>query len=158
MKAKNLLKMAVAAFLISGMGASNAMAANNANGTANANVITPISIVNDGIPLNFASALPGETIVVTPGGVGSGSSLSSPGTYTATTFAVTGANGQTYTAGIPANVVMSPVMVNDVVLNCTVDNAGVVPETISCGGSLLIDASDAVGAHTGTFNVTANYP
>lgn len=149
--------MAVAAFLISGMSASNAMAVSS-TGQANANVILPITIT-PGDDLRFGTGQPGETLIILKDGTttnnGSALAVSVQGVFGRASFSVGGETSQTFTVTPDATVTLGT-LTNAASLAC--DLSGTVPQDIYCGGTLLLDPLDTPGPHSGSFNVSVDYP
>ncbi len=138
--------------------ASNAMAASDA-GQATANVITPISIANTS-DLSFGNGLPGDTLVITQAGAGSGTVLSDKGTHSAAGFDVNGGNVQTYNITHDGPVAMTGTAgTASATLDCptagTLNATGA--DSFACGGSVDLTGTVA-GNLSGTFNVTVEYP
>jgi uncharacterized protein DUF4402 len=166
MKAKNLLKMAVAAFLISGMSASNAMAADSI-GQAEALVVIPISIGAAGSPLDFggivSQAAAGSVEVDAAGAATSGThDLVVPTISSSAAFAVSGAASTVYTASVTnatltgaGTDMIATLQLSQLNAGSTLDLAG--SDTITVFGSLAVGAAQAVGPYSGPFTVTVNY-
>lgn len=152
---------------------SYAFAAQNSatgSGTANARIITAISIV-PGTALNFgdivASGAVG-TVSVDAAGVrtsAGGATLGNPTGVAAGAFTVNGQANATYAITLPANGVVTVVSgANSMAVNTFVSNPSGTG-TLSAGGSqalavgatLSVGINQAAGSYTGTYNVTVAY-
>lgn len=156
--------MAVAAFLISGMSASNAMAA-TAPGQAEATVVTPITIVNLQ-DLNFGGIVsdptPGTVTVSAVDGTSTATvpQVSPPSTARAV-FDINGDPNRAYNTNTSDTSVsltgpgaaMSSTLVID--RQPTLDGTG--NDTLGVGGVLSVGANQVAGAYSGTFNIVVNY-
>ena len=162
---KNILKLSAAFLAISSM-SSNALAA-TAVGTANARVVTPIS-VTAGTALEFGSfASSASTGTITQAGVVTGgvTAVTGGATRAAGTFTVNGeaVNGTSYTFTLPATATLTSGANNMTATlslaagtaSRTLNASGV--DAVSVNGSLAVAASQAAGAYTGTYTVTVNY-
>jgi hypothetical protein len=154
--------------------ASTLSAAQNsatASASAKANIISPITLTKVvGADLNFGDVVPGATagtVVVTPAAVRTstgGVSLGNGATVAAAAFTVGGANNATYSITLPAG----PVTITGPTSTMTVDTftsnpsgTGTIGATgtqlLNVGGTLNVGINQAIGAYTGTFNVTVAY-
>ena len=153
---------------------STASAAQNSaqtSATAKANIISPITLTKVvGADLNFGDVVPGGTagtVVVdsaaartSTGGV----SLGNGAAVAAAAFTVGGANNATYTITLPG----APITVTSGANTMTVTGftsspaaTGTLSATgtgaLTVGGTLNVGINQAVGAYSGTFNVTVAY-
>lgn len=154
MKTKNLVKLAIAALLISGMVgmASNVMAAQT-NGDASATVVAPIEInqVND---LKMGSGLAGDTLTMAANGTVGGSSLAANGITQAGTFLTGGDANRAYTLSNGNASLLNGVI--PVALTVVCSSTQLTGDTISCiGTTAALPAT--VGLYTGQYTVTVNY-
>ncbi len=164
MKVKNMLKMAVAALLFSGMAASSALAADG-TGTATANVVVPLAI-NEVSPLNWGTFAPDPsspgTVTVGTTGVPSSTvvsylTLGDPGIFSVTgdgsrSFITSlSANPHTFTGANPANTMTG----NLVFLAPPALTGGVAG--VQVGGTLDVGAGQAADVYSGNYTVTVNY-
>ncbi len=164
MKIKNMLKMAVAALLFSGMAASSALAADG-TGTATANVVVPLAITNS-LDLNWGTFAPDPTtpgtVTVPPIGAPSSTVVSYLNPGTVGLMNVTGdgnrsfetsisANPHTFTGANPANTMTGQV----VIVAPPALAAGVAQVLV--GGELAVGAGQAADVYSGNYTVTVNY-
>ena len=140
--------------------------------TANANIIPAISITRTA-NLNFGDILQpgatGGTAVVTPGGVRNVSGvLGAGGTVNAAAFTVGGSGAKQFNIVVtPATLAISngtttmnvDTWTTSCVSPCTFPGAVATAQTLplTVGGTLNVNAAQALGAYTGTFTVTVNY-
>lgn len=158
MKAKNILGLAVAALLISGMTASNAMAV---SGTASAEVVVPVTIAPGAAALSFGSFVPntgGNVDVTTAGATTAGGAVQQLNPGSQGTFNVAGDVTRTVSVTMDSSVslsgpggTISATLVNDAL------PANPLPAIISVGGNLTVPASLAPGSYLGSFAITADY-
>lgn len=163
------LKVLVATLLISGLVSSNTIAApngNSATGTADALVVTPITVFVSGDSLSFGGIVAGTAGTVT---VDFSNNLSSVGVQTVVPsihslagFGVAGDPNRAYTATIDPSVTMSngtdsmTATLNPKVFNSSILDAGG-NGTIIVGGTLTVAGTESNGAYSGTFNVSVDY-
>lgn len=159
-------KLLIAGLLIVGMlvSASSAMAANTADGQADANVLTPIGITNTQ-GLNFGNALSGETITILNADVVTADTvLTDKGTQQAALFFVEGTAAESYTTMVPADVTLNESGGATILATLDCDNTGADvldgsgEDNITCGGSITLAGDQAPGAYSGTFTLEVNYP
>ncbi len=169
--------MAVAAFLISGMSASSAMAI-PASGTGNsiATVLVPISVDQNITDLDFGSFDGTATgfVTVTPlGAIGAGSIPQNPAaSHSAGSVTINGATGLSFTASVtgpatldedgPGTATMGVVYTIETGTGTpsTTPSTALVAggNTLGIGGTATITSAPQVpGTYSGTFTVTANY-
>lgn len=169
MKKLTVVALALAALTL---GTYSFAAQNTATGTgtANARIITAISIV-PGTALNFGDVVPSAvagTVSVDAAGVrtsAGGATLGSATGVAAGAFTVNGQANATYAITLPANGVVTVASgANTMNVNNFVSNpAGT--GTLSAGGSqalavgatLSVGISQAAGSYTGTYQVTVAY-
>lgn len=144
--------------------------------TANAEIIQAITLVYDAAnPLEFgliAQPAAADTVTVTAAAAptrtaaNDGTILLAGTTITAAKFDMTGDPNRTFAVTLPADGTVTisngatTMPVNGFSASCTgagcaLDGAGTF--TLYVGGSLGVSASQATGAYTGTFDVTAAY-
>lgn len=153
-----------ALFLNSLLFPSFANAANEATGTANANVVTTISVAA-GNDLEFGNFSSGGTLgTITQAGVVTGgvTSVSGGATRSAATFTVTGDGNNTYTFTLPSTVTLNS-GANSMDANLSFNN-GTASRTLSSGaetvtinGTLNVGANQATGSYSGTYDVSVSY-
>lgn len=138
-----------------------------ASGSASANVVTAISITNTA-GLDFGDLVAGATsgtVVMTAAGVRTstgGTTLGNPGAAAAAGFAVAGDPAATYAITLPTSITVTSggdTMTVDTfttpAATGTLDGTG--NDTIAVGATLQVGVAQAVGAYTGTFDVTVAY-
>jgi hypothetical protein len=168
MKKLTVVVLAIAALALG----TTAFAAQNtasATGTANARIITAISITA-GTALNFGDVVPSAaagTVTVTPAGVRSsagGASLGNSTGVAAGAFTVNGQANATYSITLPG----APVTVTSGGNTMTVDTFTSNPagtgnlgaggsQALAVGANLNVGANQAAGSYTGTYTVTVTY-
>lgn len=164
MKIKNLLKMTVAALLVSGLFTSNAMAAST-TGTADALVVTPITIGVGGSALSFGGIVggagtPAGNVAVDVFGVRlSALQLVSPAGSVGT-FDVVGDPNRAYNLIHSTTSILSgpgdPMTAN--LFSSRQGNLSALgTDEITMFGNLDVGAAQAPGSYTGTFNMTVDY-
>jgi len=138
-------------------------------GTANARIITAISIV-PGTALNFGDVVPSGavgTVTVTSAGVRSsagGATLGSATGVAAGAFTVNGQASATYAITLPA----APATVTSGANTMTVDTFTSTPgptgalsvagtQALAVGATLNVGVNQAAGSYTGTYQVTVAY-
>lgn len=160
---KNSLFAAAAVLGVAAFGASGANAA-TANGTANATVLTAISIAAVSA-LDFGSmGNAANTITISTAGVRSATDNSqlAGGTVGAAQFTVTGSGATAYTITLPGAILINNGG-NNMTVNNFAHNAGGTPalvggtDTFEVGADLTVGAAQVTGAYTGTFVMTVNY-
>lgn len=168
---KNVTVAALALVGLS-LGAYASAAQNSATGTgtANARIITAISIV-PGTALNFGDIVPSAaagTVAVSTAGVrtsAGGATLGSATGVAAGAFTVSGQANATYALTLPANGVVTVTSgANSMGVNSFVSNPSGTG-TLSAGGSqalavgatLSVGINQAAGSYTGTYQVTVAY-
>jgi len=159
------ITFALSLLLLSGMAAYAASASSNID----ADIVPAIAISNT-VSLQFgmiaSSALAGSVTVTTAGvrSASGGVTLANGTTATAASFAVTGADSNTYAITLPADGTTTitgagdPMGVNFVsnpLTTGTLSGAGA--QTLLVGGTLSVGASQAAGAYSGTFDATVAY-
>jgi Mat/Ecp fimbriae major subunit len=161
---KTFLKLSASVLLISAF-ASNSYAATT-SGTANARVVTPIS-VSAGAALQFGSfAASGTAGTINQAGTVTGgvTAISGGATRAAGTFTVTGENSANtaYTFTLPSTATLTN-GANSMTATLTYSSGNGSrtlisgTDTVTVNGSLAVSANQAAGAYTGTYNVTAVY-
>jgi hypothetical protein len=145
--------------------------------TAGAEIITPISLSQDEV-LHFGTmsvlAGTGGTCILstqgvrTTGGAGGVNLSAAAPTSTNAAYTVGGTDGVTYAIQLPASITVSngvPTMIINALLAHTA-SAGVDgltgtlvggSDTFTVGGTLNVNAGQATGSYTGTFDVTVAY-
>lgn len=132
-----------------------------ATGDALANIIQPITIVNDAA-LNFgdivADAVGGSVVVDTAGAATSGT-LTLLGGESAAAFTVTGAAGRTFDVSSDLNTTITEaggatMTVDTFSFSCDPCTIG---DPLTVGGTLTVGANQTAGAYSGTFDVTVSY-
>jgi len=136
------------------------------SGTANARVVTPIS-VSAGTALEFGSFSAGSsTGTITQAGVVTGgvTAISGGATRAAGTFTVTGESSAntSYTFTLPATVSLTSganTMSAALAFSSGTSSRTLVSgsDLVTVNGTLTVAANQASGAYTGTYNVTVNY-
>lgn len=176
MKNKNWVKLALAAFLVSGMSVSSAMAADT-NGKAEALVVIPITISHNNDvqgfdSLNFGGIIPdiaGGTVTVDLAGNATSPTLTliapaaSADLFTVggepnRTYAITGDTSATLTGGgadMIANLNIAAQNAGGTNVAGTLDGVGA--DTILVGGTLNVGPSQAPDAYTANYNIIVNY-
>lgn len=165
MKKLFILFIAVAGFGVSSY-------AQSATATSTATIITPIAISKT-LDMNFGNVSVNAslgTVVLTPAGgrsvTGGASIAGAPGTVTAASFDVTGANDYTYSITLPATPTTLTFGANTMTCDTwtstptptgTLSGAGA--QTLTVGATLHVGASQPAGTYiSGTpFEVTVNY-
>lgn len=152
---------------------THAFAAQNSatgTGTANARIITAISIT-PGTALNFGDVVPSGavgTVSVDAAGVrtsAGGASLGSATGVAAGAFTINGQASATYAITLPANGVVTVTSgANSMAVNSFVSNpgptgtlSGVGAQALAVGATLSVGANQAAGSYTGTYQVTVAY-
>jgi hypothetical protein len=144
--------------------AANAQTA-SAPFTANARIVTPISIVK-ATDMNFGDVVAGAgTVVLTTAGVRSTTGSTNLGNgvgVTAATFTVSGQANSTYAITLPgsANITGpgSPMSVGTFTSNPS--GTGLLTggtQTLALGATLTVAAGQATGTYSGPFSVSVNY-
>lgn len=147
----------------------------DANTSAGANIITPITITETST-LHFGSmsAGTGGTCVLTTANVRSATgavSLSTVGTpHSTAAYNVTGENNATYAISLPGSITVTKegggatMTVNDLKAKPASQPEGLAgtlsaggTDSFTVGGTLTVDDAQATGAYTGTFTVTVTY-
>ncbi len=152
-------------FILMALISGSAFAQSNDSATANAaaDIVSPIDIepVSD---LNFGKVANNTagTVVVATDGNASGLAQIGTTSTTAANFNVTAANGFSYKISLPESVELAS-GANKITVDTFVHNAGSTPkgtgnaETLAVGATLNVEANQAAGAYTGTFDVTVTY-
>jgi hypothetical protein len=145
--------------------------ATNTEATANATIVTPISI-SKGADLNFGSIVKssaGGTVMINPDGTVTPTGVSMfAGTGAVATaaaeFTISGENGYQYTISLPADnaVVLSDGASNTMTVKSFTNNAsgtfGSASETFQVGATLTVGANQAAGTYVSDpFSVTVTY-
>jgi len=180
MNHKQLSKLALALGAMVMAGGAMAQSTANANGTANANVIRPISIsaVNSLEFGNIAVAA-GDVTVSVAGERSFTNTQNNPGaanlgtTIRQATFTIGGEGASTYAITLPANDVVTLItdgggenktmavksFLSDPAttgkIGGTAGTAGT--QTLNVGATLVVGAGQVPGSYTGTFNVVVAY-
>ncbi len=165
MKVKNMLKMAVAALLFSGMIASNASAADG-TGTATASVVVPLAVTNV-LDLNWGSFSPDPTVPGTVSVPADGSAASSTVVSILSTgshghMTVTGDGSRSFTSSISANphtftgTNPANTMTGNLSLDAEIALVGGFGD-IDVGGVLNVGAGQPADTYSGNYTVTVNY-
>lgn len=169
MNKKNLLSSAVATALLTGLISQSALAATD-TGTANARIITPIT-VTEVTQMNFGDIQPeagATTVTLSTGGVATPSGATVvTGSPSQGVFTVTGTEAATYSITLPADgdvQLSGPGPVMEVTgFN---HDAGATPtigvgntSTLNIGAVLSVagSATQAAGDYSGTYDVTVDY-
>lgn len=169
MNKKNLLSSAVATAFLSGVISQSALAATE-TGTANARVITPIT-VTEITQMNFGDIQPeagATTVTLSTTGVATPSGATVvTGSPSQGVFTVTGTTGASYSITLPAD---GDVQLSgpgpDMQVTGFNHDAGATPtigvgnsSTLNIGAVLNVDGSGAqsAGDYSGTYDVTVDY-
>lgn len=135
-----------------------------------ANIITPLSIVNDA-DLNFGNIAPSATtdgtVVITPAGVRTSTGVSLPtstGTVSPAQFTVTGEGTSTFSISMPSTLTLTSGS-NSMLLSAINHDAGAAPalaggtKVFHIGATLTVPAAQASGLYKNEteFIVTVNY-
>jgi hypothetical protein len=141
----------------------------NATANANANIVPGISITNTAA-LNFGDFLvPGAagTATVDPAGVRTTALTTAGGTVTAAAFTVSGAGLKTFDVAFGAPSITITSAANSMTVDqftpscdpCTFGGTAATLTTLplTVGGRLNVNASQPIGAYTGTFSVIVTY-
>ena len=164
------IRLATVAIAVTGFGAglsSNALAA-DADFVASANIQAAIAIAKDN-DLDFGDIVPGgsadSVAVDTSGTRNCGAALTCLGTVQAAQFSVSGTSGATYVLTLPGaaniqNAGGDQMQVNSFVSSLagptgTLDGGG--NDSFTVGATLDVGANQAIGAYSGTFQVTVEY-
>jgi hypothetical protein len=161
-------KVSFAAILSLSLGLLAAGTARAATSTASASIISAITIVNT-VGLQFGQIAPSAsagTVSVDVTGTRSGTggvTLAGGISPTAASFLVAGAPNNTYSFTLPSSTTIS-FSSNSMTVDTFVSNPPVTgtlsalgTDTLVVGATLHVGASQAIGAYTGTFNVTVAY-
>ena len=159
MKAKKILGLAVAALLISGMAASNAMAV---SGTASAEVVVPVTVTPGAAALSFGAFVPNAggnvTVDNTSGNTVAGGTVQQLDQGSQGNFDITGDILRTVGITLDPSVSMTgPGGTIAATLNHNGTAANALPATIGVGGDLTVPGGLLPGSYVGTFNITADY-
>lgn len=175
----NMNKKLIAAVAVGVIGVGGfVQTASAINGTANAVLVTPISI-SETTQLNFGSisngwlsAGPGSSnVVVNDDGVtatsyGTNLAAVSPATDTRGVFAVSGSGTLAYTITIPASTTITDGSTNmNVALTTRTASTGPGTagtlsggaDTVYVGGTLTVSDTNAAGTYSGTYAITVAY-
>jgi len=161
---KNFSRLSLLAAVVATLSTLSVSAiAATATGTANATVLTPITITA-GTALNFgtlAGNATGGTVVVTAAGVRgtTGSVVVTSGAFSAGSFAVAGTGAATFGVTYPGSFNVTSGANNMAVL-VTGAAAGTLSGgtvTLPVGGTLTVGANQAAGSYTGTYVMTVEY-
>lgn len=147
-----------------------AFSSGTASATASANILTAISLT-EAANLAFgdvtASASSGTVVVSTAGARSvTGGVTASGGTITNASFTASGTNNHTFSINLPgdSDVTVSDGSSHSMTVTTFTSNPsstgtlnGSGSATIAVGATLNVGTSQAVGAYTGTFNVTVAY-
>ena len=143
-----------------------------ATDTATVRVVQAISIADASTQLNFGdivSTAGAETVIVTPGNVFNGGSLTPTGSPSRAVFSVDGEDGKSYAVTVPASVTLTETLVgtatmtanaftydggNGVGVSGTVTNGGA---PLYIGATLNVGINQASGTYNGVYNVTVAY-
>lgn len=164
------MQRAVAGALVATLGLSATMAhaaPATASATAKARVLKQITVTNTS-DLDFGTIVAGtaaSTVAVTTGGTRTcGSGLTCTGTVSSANFDVSGSNNAVVTITGDNSVSLSngtggtmSASLTRSATTLTLANSGPVGGSFQVGGTLSLDANQADGAYTGTFNVTVDY-
>jgi len=157
-------------------GMSLAATTANANGTATATIIAPITITNS-TDLAFGNIVADQTTAGTVLLSASASPTRTPttvvlpattGTVTAAKFRIGGATGFAYTVTLPASAATltrvsgSETMTVDTFIDSLTAHGGTISATATdndfyVGGTLHVGSAQVAGTYTGTFNVVVAY-
>lgn len=165
---KKLLIITSAAIASATLFSNSAMAVNTVSATATAQVLQPLSIVEN-TAMSFGTvagdATVGTTVVLDPalGTTSStdGASVSAnPSAPAAGSFTVSGDTTLTYSlTAIPATTLTGPgtAMTVDTFTTNGLTGSLASPETFTVGATLHINAAQTAGAYSGNYTVTVNY-
>jgi hypothetical protein len=169
MKKLTVVALAITALAI-GTTAFAAQNSASATGTANARIITAISITA-GTALNFGDVVPSGavgTVTVDPTGLRTstgGASLGNATGVAAGAFTVNGQGSATYAITLPANGVVTVTSgANSMAVNnftSSPSGTGALSaggsQALTVGATLSVGAAQAAGSYTGTYQVTVAY-
>ena len=164
---KNFSRLSLIAAVVATLSTFSVSAiAATATGTANATVLTPITITA-GTALNFgtlAGNASGGTVVVTAAGARSttGSAVVTSGTFSAGSFSLTGTGASTFGVTYPAsfNVTSAAAGATPMAVTITGAATGALSAgsvTLPVGGILTVGANQIAGSYTGTYVMTVEY-
>lgn len=157
------LSFFAAAVAVWGLSSTVALAA-TALGTANATVLTPISITA-GTALNFgtlAGNASGGSVIITPAGARSTTGsvvVTAAASYTAASFTVTGTGSSTFAVTYPTSFNVTS-GVNTMAVSVTGASTGTLSggtAALPVGGTLTVAANQAAGSYTGSYTMTVEY-
>jgi Mat/Ecp fimbriae major subunit len=164
---KNFLKLSAISITLIGFSA-NALAANS-NGDISANVVgIPLGISQTTALIigNFSSGAASGTIDQSGAVTGGVIAASGGPTRSAGVFTVTGSGNSNYSFTLPATATISSGG-NNMTTTLTFASSGTSgtvvralssgTENVTINGSLAVPANQALGAYTGTYNVTVTY-
>lgn len=164
----NKLLIAAGAAALTASMYTSAVTAASINGTAAANVITPLGI-SETTGLNFGDVSVGTgggtvSIDFTNGRTATGDAEAVTGgtTPAAGAYLVTGTGTKTYSISLPGSTTITDGAVT-MTVNGFSHNAGATPalsggtDTFNIGATLNINGGQAVNAYSGTFPLTVNY-
>jgi len=166
-----LHRSALFVFMLSGIAmlASQTASASTATGASSVTVIQPITIANV-TPLQFGAVVSGGssgTVVMSSAGARSvtgGSVLGNAGSAGAATFAVVGLPSATYSITLPSSVTVADLSSNNMTIDTFTSNPSgtgslsvLGTQTLNVGATLHVNANQATGLYTGTFDVTVVY-
>ena len=166
---KKLLCTTGAAVLSAGFFSSAVTAANVVTSNANANVLTPLSIVETGaIEMNFGdvagdSVLTTHVILATDGTTSSPDGASVSGSPAAGSFDVSGASGALYNIILPSSIFINDGGPNTMTVDTFTTSAGAGTldgtgnQTFTVGARLTISNTQVLGGYSGPYDVTVNY-
>ncbi len=137
----------------------------SATGVINANVVTPITILA-GDPLEFGSFTASRSSgTINQAGVATGgvTAISGGSRRNVGTFAINGGGNTSYSFILPTSVVLKDAANNIMTANLSFAsgnssrtlNGG--SEIVEINGSLAVASNQAVGAYSGTYDVSVNY-
>ena len=145
---------------------STVLTAAQVSGTANANVLAPLTITA-GAAMDFGDvsgdfdAATTVDLDPTTGATSSGDGANTGGVTAAGAFTVTGVPSQTYSIDPIADTVLTGGGTDMPLTGLTSDSTGTLSgagsESFGVGGTLNINANQGVGGYTGTYSVTVNY-
>lgn len=137
--------------------------------SAAARIITPIALTNS-TGLNFGNIAASDvlgTVTIAPAGGRTSTGGVTPSAIGAFTNAIFGASGEfnaTYAITLPASTTVSDGGSNSMTINGFTSDpsgtgtlSGIGSQTINVGATLNVNASQASGNYTGTYNVTIAY-
>jgi len=169
MKKLSVLAIAIAALTIGTTTAFAQQNSANGTGTANARIITAISIT-PGTALNFGDVVPSGaigTVVVTPAAVRSsagGASLGSATAVAAGAFTVNGQGSATYAITLQAAAATVTSGANTMTVDTFTSTHGPTgalgvggSQALAVGATLHVGVNQAAGTYTGTYQVTVAY-